>query len=165
MHSKLLYSHKIVFFDPSHQNTINLFMQEIQLEFSENFSSPNAKSITELVEKDGDLFWTALYQDQAIGTIGLSRFDEHTAILKRLFLHPQHRGKEFRIAEQLLNVLIREAKQLGFRNIYLGTMKQFAAAQKFYEKNGFIRIRKEELPAGMNLSPLDTIFYTFALKA
>ena len=38
-------------------------------------------------------------------------------------------------------------------------MDQFTAAKKFYLKNGFVEIKKEELPRDYSSNPMDTIFY------
>ena len=155
-------SYKIIPFSPSYQGEVDQLMKEIQLEFAENFSSPGAKSISELTE-DGDMFLLALYNDKVIGTIGLSRFNEYTGIIKRMFLHHEHRGREFKIAEQLLKTVVEKAKELGMKEIYLGTMMQFIGAQKFYEKNGFIHRQRSQLPEGMKLSVMDTMFYKLVL--
>jgi N-acetylglutamate synthase-like GNAT family acetyltransferase len=149
-------------FNQTHQPGIDLLMTEIQKEFSEIFTAPNSKSMSELAAQAGETFWVALSEEQVIGTIGLSQFDAGTAILKRMFLHKKHRG-ENKIAQKLLDTAILEATKSGVNTIYLGTMAQFTGAQKFYSKNNFIRISKTDLPAGMTLSVLDTVFFKLTI--
>lgn len=71
-------------------------------------------------------------------------------------------AKSFRgqgVALALLDKVRRWSRENGFRNIYLGTMKQFKAAQRFYEKNHFVRISKTELSEFFIHNPLDDVFF------
>ncbi len=47
----------------------------------------------------------------------------------------------------------------GMSCIYLGTMSQFKAAHKFYEKNGFKKIIISNLPLSFITNPIDDVFY------
>jgi hypothetical protein len=42
-------------------------------------------------------------------------------------------------------------------------MDQFKAAQKFYEKNGFIKITENQLPKNFIHNPIDRVFYLLDL--
>jgi len=55
--------------------------------------------------------------------------------------------------------VIKHAAQQGCRTMLLGTMTQFVAAQKFYLKNGFESISKDELPEDFHPNPVDSLFY------
>ena len=63
----------------------------------------------------------------------------------------------------LLNVL-NWAKSNGVNTMYLGTMTQFKAAQKFYEKHHFTMIGVEQLPRDFPINPIDSIFYKLNLS-
>jgi len=77
------------------------------------------------------------------GGIGpLSGGDERTCELRKMYLHPELRGKGK--GRELLQRCLDAAKQLGFANCYLETMEQMEAARKLYEKMGF-----EESPSPM----------------
>ena len=78
-----------------------------------------------------------------------------------MFLDAQVRGKG--LAEQLLNTATAWAIQHGALRMYLGTMIQFKAAQRFYEKLGFDKIEEEQLPADFPANPVDKVFYTKTL--
>ena len=47
--------------------------------------------------------------------------------------------------------------------ILLGTVDVLVAAHRFYEKNGFVRIDKRDLPAAFPLVAVDTRFYALTL--
>jgi len=51
----------------------------------------------------------------------------------------------------------------GLRHLYLGTVNVLSAAQRFYEREGFTSIAKEDLPAWFPLMPADNVFYERAL--
>jgi ribosomal protein S18 acetylase RimI-like enzyme len=59
----------------------------------------------------------------------------------------------------LLDTLINFAIDSKVSNIFLGTMSQFKAAQKFYKKHNFIIIPQTFLPIDFPINPVDTIFY------
>jgi hypothetical protein len=45
--------------------------------------------------------------------------------------------------------------------IYLGTIETFFAAQRFYEKNGFLEIQKDKLPGNFPVMTFDSRFYVY----
>jgi putative acetyltransferase len=71
----------------------------------------------------------------------------------------EFRGKEFGIAQQLFDILSRAAKQAEMTNIYLGTLERLQAAIRFYERNGFTLIEKENLPKLFPIMAVDTHFF------
>lgn len=148
----------IVPFEIHHQSEIDELMNEIQKEFEIPFRSPDPVPIFEYV-LSGNKFWVALQENRVIGTIGLSCFDSNTGIIRNMFVAKEHRGSESGIAKVLLNRALDEATKLGHSSVYLGTMEQFKAAQKFYSKNNFVRIPSTELPPEMTFNPVDDLFY------
>jgi GNAT superfamily N-acetyltransferase len=105
----------------------------------------------------------ALNDNKIIGTIGLSRFDNNTGIIRRMFVAKKYRGNQLNTAKNLLDIAMAEAKSRRYSDIYLGTMEQFKAAQRFYTKNNFVQISREGLPDKMTLSTNDTLFYKLKL--
>jgi ribosomal protein S18 acetylase RimI-like enzyme len=59
----------------------------------------------------------------------------------------------------LMSTGIEWVRSSGAKKIYLGTMEQFIAAQKFYEKNGFREIGLHELPGDYHPNPIDSRHY------
>jgi len=78
-----------------------------------------------------------------------------------LFVDKNYRGKEFGTGQKLLNTLIDWARHKGFTEIFLGTTEKFTRAQRFYEKNGFEEIEKQELPTTFPVMEVDIKFYRF----
>ena len=59
---------------------------------------------------------------------------------------------------RLLKKLLDWATTKRLREIYLGTTPQFLVAHRFYEKNGFAEIPKEDLPETFPIMEVDTKF-------
>jgi len=150
---------RILPYSSSQQAAIDRMMAEIQEEFSEVFTSPGAKSIRELSRSPREIFWTAIAGEELAGTVGLVLLENNHAALKRMFVAKKFRGKEHRTAELLLQAAMQCVHAHGIRTLYLGTMQQFAAAQKFYLKHGFRAISRGELPPDFLPNPVDVVFY------
>lgn len=147
----------IIPFENRFQEAICAMMDTIQDEFEIPFRNPHGKQISDIVDSE-NLFWVAMDGNHVLGTIGLSRIDENNAFLRHLFVVKEGRGEQG-VAQLLLNTALNEARSLGYESLYLGTMEQFKAAQKFYAKNHFVCIPKEALLAEMPVSPMDSLFY------
>jgi len=108
--------------------------------------------------RPGGHFWGAFAGDELVGTIGLLA-PAGIGVIRKMFVKQAWRGKEWRIAQQLLETLITYAQAHGMNDIYLGTLDHMHAAHRFYERNGFTRIAKENLPAAFPFMPVDNVFY------
>lgn len=155
---------KITEYDLIHQPDIDKMMEGIQAEFPVSITSPQSTRIYEVYKLSDQKFWVALHQNKVVGTIGLSLFNNHKAVLKRMMVDKNFRGKTFNTATLLLEESLNWAKQKGFKEIYLGTMEQFKAAQQFYLKKGFTEINKADLPSDYDPNPIDTLFYKIKLE-
>lgn len=70
------------------------------------------------------------------GGIGpLSGGDATTCELKKMYFLPELRGKG--MGKQLLDLLLKRAKEMGFQQCYLETVKRMNLANKLYQKSGF----------------------------
>ncbi len=103
-------------------------------------------------------FWYATDPNGTIiGSIGLKKIDDQKGEVKKFFIQQSYRGKN--VAPKLMNALIQSAVKHGFETLYLGTVDILHAAHRFYEKYGFERIQKQELPPQFEICPLDTVFF------
>lgn len=103
-------------------------------------------------------FWYAVDKNGAvIGSMGLKKIDDHTGEIKKFFVAKKYRGKG--VAQKLMNTLIRASFKHHFTSLYLGTVKTLHAAHGFYQKYGFSKITEQQLPAGFQIGPLDTVFF------
>jgi len=146
---------EIVSYQNFHQLDIDQMIKEIALEFDQPISSKPTDS-TPLIP---DKYWVALSNNEVIGTIGVVKIKTNFAVLKRMFLKKSFRGKIFGVSNLLLQTSINWCIENGIKQIYLGTMNQFKAAQIFYNKNGFKRISENELPHDFLHNPLDKVFF------
>ncbi len=150
---------EIVPFEASHQPGIDILYKEIEEEFPEQVFSNSPKSITELSRSGDRSYWVALANGIVIGTVGIIVLKDNGCALKSMFLAKEFRADKREIAKRLLQTAIDNAIRCGSNSMYLGTMEQFKGAQRFYEKNDFVQITLEELPAGFPANTVDTVFY------
>ncbi|MCH1722384.1 GNAT family N-acetyltransferase [Lactococcus formosensis] len=103
-------------------------------------------------------FWLAVDEEKGVvGTLGIVKFNAQQAVLKKMFVNVEYRGKS--VAQLLLDNLFEYCRIEDIKEIYLGTVEQFKAAHRFYEKNDFILINEKMLPEDMPRMEVDTIFY------
>jgi putative acetyltransferase len=74
----------------------------------------------------------------AVGVVGVKRFDEHDAELKRMYLDPRARGTG--AGRALAVAAIAEARSRGYRRLLLDTVARLATAIAIYETLGFVEI-------------------------
>lgn len=124
--------------------------------------------------RPGGHFWGAFVEGELAGTIGLlapahSPASLHAdgsapfGVIRKMFVKPQFRGKPWGVAQHLLEALIDHSRQSGMDHLYLGTISRMHAAHRFYEKNGFTRIAKQDLPATFPFMHVDDTFYQLHL--
>lgn len=154
MNSKI----RILPFQTEHQNDINDMMESIALEFKEPIFTEKSKKIIDVYLMPNNKFWVATNSNKVVGTIGVVKLANENIVLKSMFVDKTYRGQG--ISNLLLDTLINWAIQNKYKQIYLGTMTQFRAGQRFYEKNGFVKCNKSELPIDFTINTLDTFFYT-----
>lgn len=93
--------------------------------------------------------------DNEVGCVGVRRFDDATAELKRLYVRPAYRRGG--AGRQLLTAAIAKARQLGYRHLVLNTLPDMHAARALYLHEGFREIAAyaENPPLGLRYFSLD----------
>ncbi len=79
--------------------------------------------------------YLAYYYGNAAGCIGLKKIDGQDCEMKRLYVRPQFRGNK--IGEQLVQKIITDAKEIGYRCMLLDTLPFLESAIFLYKKFGF----------------------------
>jgi GNAT superfamily N-acetyltransferase len=108
-------------------------------------------------------FWVAVDAGGAVvGSIALlnigpNRTGEGQGALRKMFVRPDMRGAG--LAAALLDTLLAWCRATGICTIFLGTTDRFLAAHRFYEKHGFTRMAKADLPESFPVMSVDTVFY------
>jgi GNAT superfamily N-acetyltransferase len=104
----------------------------------QNFEKELANLPGDYAEPDGRLLLA--YQDsQLAGCVALRKIDEGVCEMKRLFLREQFRG--LGLGRQLIEAIIREAKEIGYQSIRLDTLPpKMNDAIALYRSYGFRQI-------------------------
>jgi len=95
--------------------------------------------------------YIAYLDNQVAGCIALKPINETQCEMKRLYVRPKFRGNK--IAKLLVELIIKDAKEIGYQCMLLDTFPALKDALELYEKEGFYRIPP------YNDSPVnDTVF-------
>lgn len=124
-------------------------------------AQPDLKNISDFYQKGNSNFWMASIDQIVVGTIALLDIGNHHGALRKMFVKAEFRGREFGVGQALLNTVFEWASEKEFENILLGTTEKFLAAQRFYEKNGFVEIDKNLLPKEFPVMSVDVKFYKY----
>jgi len=152
---------------PQGRQAVDLILPIQQIEFNVPVTleaQPDLLDIDQFYYRDGGSFWGAFLNGELVGTIALLNCGHQSGAIRKMFVKKEYRGKEFGIAQALLDTLFAYCADHRIHHIYLGTVDALKAAQRFYEKNGFSRIDMNELPDYFPRMPVDHIFYQFHTK-
>ena len=99
---------------------------------------------------DGRLY-LALKDNKIAGCVALRRLDDENGELKRLYVRPEFRGNG--IASLLMEKIIEDVREVGYRSIFLDTLPELESAVKLYLKLGF------EFTSPYNDSPVEKTLF------
>lgn len=125
---------------------------------------PDLARIPEVYQRGRGGFWVALENQEVVGTLGLIDFGPAPAgggALRKMFLRRDQRGSG--LAQALFDTLLAHARAQALPGLWLGTLPHMGAAHRFYERNGFVRVKPEDLPQAFPRMPVDTVFYALNL--
>jgi len=108
-------------------------------------------------------FWIAISDNRVVGTACLKDLGDGLIAVKRFYVLKEFRGTTIGTAQFLLDHLVQHARQSGAKSLCLGTIELTVAAQRFYEKNGFQKVPRSELPTEQFAAEIDTLFYRLPL--
>jgi N-acetylglutamate synthase-like GNAT family acetyltransferase len=106
-------------------------------------------------------FYLALINNKIIGFAQTEQRDSHTAELDRILVFPKHSKKS--VGTQLLKQTIADHKKKGIKKIIVKTGEAETHARRFYEKNGFEKIKEEIVTAPWG-KKLDLVIYEVLLE-
>lgn len=99
---------------------------------------------------DGRLY--ILFVDKkAAGCIGLKKINSSDCEMKRLYVRSEFRGNH--LSELLVNQIIKDAKDIGYKYMLLDTLPFLKSAIRLYKKYGFYEVEC------YNNSPMDSSIY------
>lgn len=99
---------------------------------------------------DGRLYIVKV-EDSIAGCIGLKKIDDERCEMKRLYVRPEFRGKH--LANILVQKIIDDAKEIGYKSMLLDTLPFLEEAIHIYSKFGFCET------ACYNDSPVETSIF------
>lgn len=126
-------------------------------------NQPELLHIKEKYLDAGGNFWVAKKDGKIVGSIGLMMCGDGLAILKKFFVYEAYRGNPYHLGIKLYQVFLTFAKSKGVNRIILDTPKNTERAHKFYEKAGFKKISKEELPIVYDQPYEDSDFFSLEI--
>ncbi|MDO4301304.1 MAG: GNAT family N-acetyltransferase [Clostridia bacterium] len=130
------------------ENIIDLILDIQNNEANINLSieeQPDLLDVEKYYLINGGQFWIAVDEkDKVIGTIAYMAGENNYGILKKFFVDKNCRGKG--IGLELYKNLLRYANKKSCKGLILDTPSVAEDSHRFYEKAGFRKISKEELP-------------------
>ena len=125
---------------------------------------PDLMEISKFYQVHDGNFWVAKTGNKVIGTVALLDIGNKKAAIRKMFVAREFRGKDFGVGQALLTNLINWARDKKIHELLLGTTEKFIGAQRFYEKNGFAEIKKQQLPKEFPVMNVDVKFYRLLLS-
>lgn len=141
---------------------INLILPIQQIEFNVPITiedQPDLLDIESNYHQRGGNFWGAKINGELVGTIALLNTGHNACALRKMFVKKEFRGKEYGIAQKLLETLVAYCRDQNISDVYLGTVEMLKAAHRFYEKNDFNHIAVADLPSYFPRMMADNKFY------
>ncbi len=93
-------------------------------------------------------FLVALCERHVVGMGGFRRFDERSAVIKRMRVDPEFQGQG--IGGRLLDTMLADIKECGYTRAVLDTASEMVAAQHLYESRGF-ELYKRDIQYGQGM--------------
>lgn len=124
---------------------------------------PELLCIREKYLESGGCFWVAKENGQVAGSIGLMNCGNGIGVLKKFFVYEDYRGEPHHLGQKLYAELLTFAQKYSFREIILDTPKNTDRAHGFYDRAGFIKISKDDLPIVYDYPYKDSDFFLLKL--
>lgn len=121
---------------------------------------PDLLDIPSYYQNNGGEFWIAVDGDTVIGTLALMNKGNGNAVLKKGFVRADRR--KHGILTQLYDVLMDFSRAKGFTTFVFDTPSVATDCHRFFEKRGFKRISKQDLP--FNYTYPDRNSYLYMLQ-
>lgn len=122
---------------------------------------PDLLNVPLYYEKDGGDFWLAIDQDQVVGTFAFMNYGNGNAVLKKFFVRADWRSKK--VGFILYQTVIDYLKKHGYKQALLDTPAVAKVSHRFYERAGFKKIAKAELPFHYAYPDRDSYLYLLKL--
>ncbi len=130
---------------PKNNKEIEKVIRTCLIEFGANhegtaWTDPDLGRFSEIYNTEGNKYWVIEDKNgKILGGVGIGNLEGTDKIceLQKMYCLPEIRG--IGLSHKLMDIALNYAKQY-YKKCYLETLPNMIAAQKFYEKHGFIRI-------------------------
>ena len=102
------------------------------------YADPETKKMFESYKNDNEVYYVIEADGEVLGGAGikpLSRGDQETCELQKMYFSPKIRGKGW--GHKLFETCLEAAKKLGYKTCYIESASQLKAAIHIYEAHGF----------------------------
>ncbi len=129
--------------EPADNTSLASIVRDTFAEFGANrpgtvFFDPTTDHLYELFQKDGSIYFVALFNGEIVGGAGIfpsAGLEPGTCELVKMYLRPVVRGMG--LGKHLIDKCLDYAKSAGYKQVYLETMPELRKAVGIYEKFGF----------------------------
>lgn len=144
--------------EPNDQRAVkDLILKILNEEFpKETATLEDLENISDSYGKLGEAFFVAVSDGVIVGTVGIKREDERTAMLRRLFVDSHYRRRK--IGTQLVERAIAFCRDVGYDEIIFKTNSTMKDAIKLCEKQKFAPKAK------LDLGPVQLLKFGLFLK-
>ena len=107
------------------------------------YSDSTTDNLFAFFQKERSIFWVAAVGNEIVGCCGIyptKGLPENCAELVKFYILKKARGQG--IGKALMEKSIASALEMGYSEIYIESMPQFANAVRIYEKQGFEKLSK-----------------------
>ena len=102
------------------------------------WADPMLGRFSEVYSTEDSCYWVACDSSgRVVGGVGIGRLTDDICELQKMYLLPEARGTG--VARSLMEKALGFASKF-YKRCYLETLDNMTAAQRFYEKNGFVRV-------------------------
>jgi putative acetyltransferase len=116
-----------------------------------SINDPEVDAIADNYQEPTSVYWVVAEGDKVLGGGGIGPLaggDTTVCELKKMYFLPELRGKGLGV--KILQILLDEARRLGYKICYLETLNRMNEAAGLYQKMGFQRIPKPMGNTGHN---------------
>jgi len=154
----------IEYTDNYRQQVINLILHIQNNEAKINLSideQPDLLNVKKYYFNNNGKFWLAIENDELIGTIGLMNKGDGNGVLKKFFVRKDYRNRKIGLA--LYEKFYEYVLENNFKHILLDTPSVALSSHNFYEKAGFNKIDKIQIPFEYDYPDRDSYLYLLNL--
>jgi len=123
---------------------------------------PDLLNVPLYYQENGGEFWIAVENGEVIGTIALMNYGNGNGVLKKFFVRADWRNKKLGLA--LYQTLMEEVIRSGYKQLLLDTPSVARASHRFYERAGFVKIAKADLPFHYEYPDRESLLYLLKIQ-